>query len=159
MPILLKKPLSVGDLDSDAGAGYPHCALTNFYHSGLTMAVTIEYQFGEATGQYYENWQRGKASPTRTLDVSPQDVVRLWSQMPQEGETVGQAMRRLTYEYMIESGLVDGTIVNTPPLPPAEETVAPDAEAATDVNADSEEQQPLDAAAEAEPAADGSAAS
>lgn len=125
MPIQLKNKFKVGDLDKNAGDGYPHCQLSSLTHNGITFSISIEYQFGEASGQYFETWTRGAASPTLSFELPGAQVVPLWSQMPHEGESVGQAIRRVTYEYMISSGLVDGEILDNPPLPPAE-TPAPE---------------------------------
>lgn len=137
MPILLKTPFRPGDNDPTAPDGYKFCQLVNLYHSGLTMAVTLEYQFGHASGDYYETWTRGPGSPTKVTEISGMRVAQLWGTMPKDGESVGEAVRRAVYEYLIDSGEVEGEIQNNPPLPPAPEPTL--------------ESAPVDAAAE-EPA-------
>ena len=119
MPILLKKPFSIGDLAPEGSEGYRYATLTSLVHNGLTFGVMVEYEYGEASGAFLEHWVKGPGSPTRIMDVPPQEVAAMWGQMPKEGESIGEAMRRVTYEYMIAHG-VDGEIMNNPPLPPQE---------------------------------------
>lgn len=118
MPILLTKPFNPGDADPSAQGGYPHCQLTGFVHNPLTFGVTLTYEFGTASGQYYENWTKGPGSPIRTLDIAGAEVATLWGQTPNAGETIGAAIRRATYEYLISQSIAPGTIVDAPPLPP-----------------------------------------
>lgn len=118
MPVLLTKPFNVGDLGPDGSEGYKFCQLSALVHNGITFSITLEYQIGTASGDYYEIWERGAGTPIQYVDVPGEQVVPLWSQLPQDGESVGQAIRRVTYEYLIDNGYIAGTIVNTPPLPP-----------------------------------------
>ena len=125
MPILLTTPFNPGDNDKEAAKGYPHCQLVSLVHNPLTMGVQLSYEFGFSSGPFYEVWKKGAGSPTVVLEVSGPEVMGMWSRPPQEGETVGEAMRRLTYAYLIESGKAPGTVVNTPPLPPEGEKPTP----------------------------------
>lgn len=129
MPVILEKPLLVGDLDPSAGDGYPHAQLVAFHHNGLTMDVSIEYEFGTASGDYYQIWTKGKASPTKQTYVQGADVALIWAQMPNDGECVGAAIRRCTYEYLINSGELVGTVQDNPPLPPTSDSSAAEATA------------------------------
>lgn len=118
MPILLTKPFSVGALDPNQGDGYPMAQLISFTQNALTFAVEYSYEYGTATGEYYERWEKGAGSPTLTVYVAGPDVAALWSKMPNAGESVGQAIRRVTYEHLISTGAAEGTVVDSPPLPP-----------------------------------------
>lgn len=135
MPVLLKKPFSVGDLDPNQGEGYKFAQLSALYHNGITFSITLEWQFGTASGDYYENWQRGPGSPTKSVDVPGSQVVPLWGQKPNEGESIGEAIRRVTYQFLIDQGYIDGEIVNNPPLPPQAEATVP-AEGKVEPNGD-----------------------
>lgn len=125
MPILLTTPFNPGDLDKEAAKGYPHCQLVSMVHNPLTMGVILVYEFGHCSGEYYETWNKGPGSPSITAEVTGAEVMKMWSLPPQDGETVGQAMRRLTYAYLIDSGKAPGTVVDAPPLPPEPEKPVP----------------------------------
>ena len=132
MPVQLTTPFNPGDADPTAKSGYPFLQLVNFVHNPLTFAVYLEYQFGTSSGEHYEVWQKGAGSPTVGVDVSGPDVAQIWGQSPKDGESVGAAVRRCTYEYLINVKGIEGTVVDAPPLPP----VAPPA-TAEDTAADS----------------------
>lgn len=160
MPIKLSENFMPGSNDPDHPEGYPFAQILNLYHSGITMAVTLEVQFGWATGDYLEEWKRGPGSPTKVYEISGPKVAALWGTMPNDGESVGEAVRRAVYEYLLRDGLIKGEIQNNPPLPPAQME-----EAAAAQPADSEEalapndsaQEAVPESAEASPAADDAA--
>lgn len=105
MPITLTTAFDVGDFDTNAISGeYTQVELTDINISLRSREITLKWAYGNTSGDFIYGVKEG------SVRIRVDTWATVVGAITQTDEALGAAVKRVCYNYLINQGLVDGSI-------------------------------------------------